>query len=62
MPQPVDPGLCGRCRWHRLVPGAVSTFWMCTRSLTDPAFPRYPRLPVRACRGFDEGPPGEAGS
>ncbi len=26
---------------------------MCERSLTDPSFPRYPRLPVLSCRGYE---------
>jgi hypothetical protein len=26
---------------------------MCERSLTDPSFPRYPRLPVLECRGYE---------
>jgi hypothetical protein len=29
-----------------------SRFFLCQRSAADPAFPRYPRLPVLACRGF----------
>jgi hypothetical protein len=30
---------------------------MCERSLTDRSFPRYPRLPMIVCRGYelDEG-------
>jgi hypothetical protein len=38
---------------------------MCERSLTDPSFPRYPRLPVLTCRGYEEdgskAPPPAAG-
>ena len=30
-----------------------SVFVLCERSRVDPAFPRYPRLPVLACSGFD---------
>lgn len=26
---------------------------MCELSLTDPSFPRYPRLPVFECRGYE---------
>jgi len=26
---------------------------MCERSLSDPSFPRYPRLPVLECRGYE---------
>jgi hypothetical protein len=30
-----------------------SRFVMCERSKDDPAFSRYPRLPVLQCRGFE---------
>ncbi|MBX6342735.1 MAG: hypothetical protein IRY97_09780 [Thermomicrobiaceae bacterium] len=57
--EPVDPGLCATCRHAERVRGARSTFWLCGRSRVDPAFPRYPRLPVRACRGYEHaGTPG----
>jgi hypothetical protein len=26
---------------------------MCERSKTDPAYPKYPRLPVLECAGFE---------
>jgi len=48
-----DPvGLCRDCRHARQVPAAKATYWLCRRSESDPSVPRYPRLPVRACRGF----------
>lgn len=51
---PAPPaGLCDGCRHRRLVGSARSTFLRCGRADTDPAFPRYPRLPVVACAGFD---------
>ena len=58
MNQPVerepDPGLCGECRHARIVISARgSRFVLCERSRTDPAFPRYPRLPVLSCAGFE---------
>ena len=31
-----------------------STFYMCQLSATDPAFPKYPRLPVLRCVGYEE--------
>jgi hypothetical protein len=47
-------GLCATCRHARLVGSARgSQFWRCGRADTDPAFPRYPRLPVIECRGWD---------
>lgn len=48
-----DPGLCRACRNSRLVRSARgSTFWLCELSRVDPAFPRYPPLPVVRCSGF----------
>lgn len=47
-------GLCASCRHAQLIQSARgSTFYRCGRSDTDPAFLRYPRLPVLACRGFE---------
>ena len=51
----VDPGLCRDCRHARRVTTPRSVFWLCRRSATDPSFPRYPRLPVIACRGYEPG-------
>ncbi|MGH7731555.1 MAG: CoA-binding protein [Candidatus Eiseniibacteriota bacterium] len=50
--QPDPVGLCRDCRFARQVPAAKTTYWLCRRSAEDPTFPRYPRLPIRACRGF----------
>jgi len=30
-----------------------SVFHLCERSREDPAYPRYPRLPVLACGGYE---------
>jgi hypothetical protein len=30
-----------------------SSFSLCQRHKTDPRFPKYPRLPVVECRGFE---------
>jgi hypothetical protein len=49
-----EPGLCARCRYLRLLRGRHRTFVRCARAETDPRFPRYPRLPVIACEGFDD--------
>jgi hypothetical protein len=52
----VQPGLCGRCEHGRaIVSGKGTTFWLCRRSQTDPAYPRYPVLPVVRCAGFEPG-------
>ncbi|MET0396859.1 MAG: hypothetical protein ABW277_08560 [Longimicrobiaceae bacterium] len=51
-PEP-SPGLCASCANVRVVrSGKGSTFYMCELSRVDPAFPKYPRLPVLRCRGF----------
>jgi hypothetical protein len=45
-------GLCDSCAHQRIVRNTRgSSFSLCERSRTDPAYPRYPRLPVIACRG-----------
>jgi hypothetical protein len=49
----VEPGLCASCSQARVVRGAGSVFWLCERSRTDARFPRYPRLPVRRCPGYE---------
>jgi hypothetical protein len=47
-------GLCDDCRHQRLVrSGRGSLFTMCLLSKTDSAFPKYPRVPVTACDGYD---------
>ena len=46
-------GLCDSCRHQKLIYNTRgSTFSMCRRSKTDPTFPKYPRLPVLDCRGY----------
>jgi hypothetical protein len=50
----VPAGLCDTCRLQRLVPNTRgSEFSLCERSRTDPAYPRYPRLPVLRCPGYE---------
>ncbi|HEV3045994.1 MAG TPA: hypothetical protein VGY13_01415 [Solirubrobacteraceae bacterium] len=47
-------GLCERCSHQRVVRNTRgSSFSLCERSRSDPAFPRYPRLPVLECAGFE---------
>lgn len=51
---PPPAGLCNACVHQQLVPNRRgSVFSLCRRSKTDPAFPRYPRIPVRECGGFE---------
>jgi len=58
---PVTPvGLCATCRHQRIVRTTRgSVFSLCERSRTDPAFPKYPRLPVLSCAGFERRAPGD---
>ena len=50
----VDPGLCASCAHHRRIESdRGSVFWLCERSASDPRFPKYPPLPVRACAGYE---------
>jgi hypothetical protein len=53
--QQPDAGLCNSCRHQRLVPNTRgSVFSLCERSRTEPErYPRYPRLPVVRCEGFE---------
>jgi hypothetical protein len=47
-------GLCDSCAHQQLVHNTRgSTFSLCSRSREDPAYPRYPRLPVLACPGYE---------
>ena len=47
-------GLCADCRFMRLIESdRGSTFYLCERSGTDPSFPKYPRLPVLRCGGYE---------
>lgn len=55
-PRAPSPGasLCPACRHVHLVTSARgSTFYLCTRSRTDPRYPKYPPQPVRACPGYE---------
>lgn len=53
----VPAGLCASCVWRRDVRSARAVFVLCRRGLDDPAFAKYPRLPVLACRGYEPQPP-----
>ena len=51
-------GLCAACRHARRIESRRgSAFYLCGRAADDPDFPRYPRLPVIECRGYDAGEP-----
>lgn len=50
----VPPGLCAACAHAQVIRSRTgSAFYLCTLSRTDPAFVRYPRLPVLSCRGYE---------
>jgi hypothetical protein len=51
--------LCDSCRHQQVVPNTRgSVFSLCRRSRTEPdRFPRYPRLPVLRCPGYEAAPP-----
>jgi hypothetical protein len=49
-----DPGLCAACRYPKLNETRRDTAYLrCTRAGWDARLPRYPRLPVVQCAGFD---------
>lgn len=49
--------LCDTCKHCRVVRNdRGSIFLLCARSLTEPTFPKYPRLPVLECRGYEKKP------
>ena len=51
----VKAGLCDSCTHQKLIrTGRGSVFSMCLRSRTDPRFPKYPRIPVERCPGYEE--------
>ncbi len=50
----VKAGLCETCRHQKLIRNTRgSTFSMCERSKTDERYPKYPRLPVERCPGWE---------
>jgi len=49
----VHAGLCDSCAHQKLVANTRgSTFSLCLKAREDPAFPKYPRLPVVSCVGY----------
>jgi hypothetical protein len=50
----MNAGLCDSCRYQKIIrSGRGSVFSMCERHKTEPDYPKYPRLPVRECPGYD---------
>jgi len=49
-----DPGLCAGCQHAKLNETRRGTAYLrCTRAAWDTRLPRYPRLPVTQCVGFE---------
>jgi hypothetical protein len=47
-------GLCADCQHARRIESERgSVFLMCELSFQDSRFPKYPRLPVLACDGYE---------
>lgn len=52
-----ERGLCDSCAHQKLVPNTRgSVFSLCLRSRSDARYPRYPRLPVKSCAGYEPPP------
>ncbi|HEX3702821.1 MAG TPA: hypothetical protein VHU82_05790 [Vicinamibacterales bacterium] len=50
----VRVGLCASCTHAAIVSSSKgSTFYLCRLADTDPAFRKYPALPVRECSGYE---------
>ncbi len=56
-PKNAQTGLCSDCFHARSIESANGSFFiLCNLSLTDPRFPKYPRLPVLSCEGYKKKP------
>lgn len=54
MTQRPPEGLCDRCVHKREIRSdRGSIFHQCSKAFVDPRFPKYPRLPVLRCEGFE---------
>jgi len=50
-------GLCDQCLHARCIESdRGSVFYLCELSVSDPRFPKYPRLPILTCDGFEKKP------
>ncbi len=55
---PDGVGLCASCRHADVVVSdRGSRFWRCGLAKIDPSFPKFPRLPVLTCRGYEPASP-----
>jgi len=47
-------GLCETClHCRRITSDRGSIFYQCSRYAAEPQYPKYPRLPVLSCPGYD---------
>jgi hypothetical protein len=47
-------GLCASCVHVQMIRSdRGSVFYLCKLSATNPRFPKYPRLPVLSCEGYE---------
>jgi hypothetical protein len=54
---PRSAGLCETCRYVRILESNTgSRFYLCRLSAANPLFPKYPRIPVEACPGYERAP------
>ncbi len=54
-PKDAGVGLCARCAHSsRQESARGSAFWRCLRADQDPAYRRYPPLPVQSCAGYEQ--------
>ena len=51
--EPDTVGLCATCTHARRVSTPRSVFILCEKSRVDSSYERYPRLPMRACPGYE---------
>ena len=50
-----NAGLCADCVHARWIQSdRDSTFLLCELSVRNPSFPKYPRLPVLSCSGYEK--------
>ena len=54
----MNAGLCDTCVHQKIIRNTRgSSFSLCERSKTEPdTYPRYPRIPVGACSGYEPKP------
>lgn len=56
-------GLCATCSFMRqMTSDRGSVFYLCGRAASDPTFPKYPRLPVLQCAGYERAEEREQGT